>query len=78
MIFVQPLSPGVVRRKFEGWQTKIIVMDKPSPKVTVEQILAYGIQRSRPLLLDRNVIAAFGVFFRMGLKPTTVKPAPSK
>ena len=35
--------------------------------VTPEQIIAHGVQRSRSLLLDKNVVAAFGVFFRLGV-----------
>ena len=42
-------------------------MEQPKPKVTPEQILAYGIQKRRALVLDKTIVAAFGVFFRLGL-----------
>jgi len=43
------------------------------PSVTPEQIAAYSIKQSRPLLLNKNVIASFGVFFRLGLPSNSKK-----
>ena len=37
------------------------------PSVTPEQIATYSVKQSRPLLLNKNVIASFGVFFRLGV-----------
>ena len=43
------------------------------PSVTPEQIAAYSIKQSRSLLLNKNVIASFGVFFRLGIPSNTKK-----
>jgi hypothetical protein len=48
-------------------------LPKVSPQVSPEQIMAHGIQRSRSLLLDKNVVAAFGVFFRLGVPTRAIK-----
>jgi hypothetical protein len=43
-------------------------MEQPtSSKVTPEQIYTYGLQKRRPLVLDKTVVAAFGSFFRLGI-----------
>ena len=45
------------------------------PTVTPEQILIYGVKKSRPLLLDKNVVAYFGTVF--GLRGHNCKQAQS-
>jgi hypothetical protein len=44
------------------------------PNVTPEQIIAYGSKKTRPLLLDKNVVAYFGNVFR--LQRTNTNPPP--
>jgi hypothetical protein len=47
------------------------------PSVTPEQIAEHSIKQSRSLLLNKNVIASFGVFFRLGIPSNTKKPNKS-
>ena len=49
-------------------KTSTTTMSVASP----EQIRTYGSKQSRPLILDKNVVASFGVFFRLGI-PTIKK-----